>query len=118
MVMTAIEHEISDEQVVELLDEMYSDPVIVCGMPMQQSRILKELDEPAFNEFRNGIEQWECSECGNVYDEEDKAEECWKTCSNTVECDHCGTTLLSKDAQYIEDDDCYFCSDKCKKEYW
>lgn len=109
--MSAVEIEISDDKVVEFLDEIYPDDVIVCGMPMTQSRILKELDEPAFNEFRNNnmSNSWKCSECDAVYEEEDDAEECWKTCQDTAECDLCGEPFIRKD------DTGRFCSDKCRQ---
>ncbi len=73
--MSAIEHEITDEEYIEELNEIYGE-VEICGMTFDAGRALKELDPTAFDCGKSDLMKWECSECGAVYDEEDDAEEC------------------------------------------
>ena len=49
----------TDEAYEQMLDEVYSEPVMVCGMEMDQVRILKELDPIA---FQVGCSDWISSE--------------------------------------------------------
>ena len=66
----------SEEEYEEMLNEIYGE-VTICGMAMDQGRILRELDPVA---FRCGLsdepEQWECDECNTVHDTEEEATEC------------------------------------------
>ena len=49
----------TDEAYEQMLNEVYSEPVTVCGMEMDQVRILKELDPIA---FQVGCSDWISSE--------------------------------------------------------
>lgn len=81
---TKYEYNLSDEEFIDILDDIYGD-VKICGMSYSSGRALLKLDQIAFNCARADYEttlddQWECSECGEVYDNEDDAEEC---CTDT-----------------------------------
>ncbi len=111
--MTAIEHEISDDEYEQMLNDIYPEDVSVCGYKHSQGTLLKEIDPIAFQCGKSDEMKWECSECGNVYDEEDEAEECWKTCQDVVECNHCGETILEEKAFHNTDTGEFFCSMHC-----
>jgi len=68
--------EISDEDYEELLNEVY-EKVHIGDFTFDAGRIMRELDPVA---FRCGIaeepEQWKCSECDDIYDTEEEAEDC------------------------------------------
>lgn len=73
--MTAVEHEYTDDEWIEYLDEIYPE-VNVCGYYYSSGYLLKLIDPIAFDIGKSDAMRWECSECGKVYDEEDNAENC------------------------------------------
>lgn len=107
--MSAIEIEMSPNEYEDFLNELYGD-ITICGIEMQQGTILREVDPVA---FRCGLsdmpQQWKCSECGTIYDEEELAEECWEQCSDTVECSQCEKVILLEDAFHYPHTSEYFC---------
>lgn len=98
------EYEPSDEEVTAYLDEMYPNEVIVCGMPMSQSYILRRMDKIAFDEFSsNSFPGWICDECNTAHDTEQEAKDC---CQEF--CDNCGEPVeglesLCEDCQAEEE---------------
>lgn len=82
----------TDAEIEDYLDEMYPEDVIVCGMPMSQSYILKHMDRIAFDMTGSDNMRWyKCDICGTVYKDdgaEDKAIECCQK-----ECSECGKDL-------------------------
>jgi hypothetical protein len=73
--MSAVEHEISDEEYMEMLDDIYPE-IDVCGYKYPAGQVLKEVDPIAFDCGKSDLMQWECSKCCTVYDEESEAEDC------------------------------------------
>jgi len=79
------EHDYTDEEVIDMLDEIYGE-VDICGFDYSAGRALKELDPIAFhqaaldladtNDRDNPI--WVCAECESEYNNEDEAEACCK----------------------------------------
>jgi hypothetical protein len=82
----------SDREIEDYLDELYPEPVIVCGYEMTQSYVLKHMDRVAFEMCGNDNMRWyKCDICDTVYkddDAEDKAIECCQK-----ECSECGKDL-------------------------
>jgi hypothetical protein len=75
-----IEFEMTEEEYRDMLDELYGD-VEICGMKFSSGRALQELDPVAFHRGKSDYEsnepsKWECGDCGEVFDEEDEANEC------------------------------------------
>ena len=99
-----------DDEIRDYLDELYPEPVLVCGMEMTQSYVLKEMDRIAFDMVGSDNMRWyKCDICDTVYkddDAEDKAIEC---CQEY--CDECGKDLddgesgLCEDCQIEEDNE-------------
>jgi hypothetical protein len=73
--MKAIEHEITDQEYEDELNNVYGE-VEICGMTFDSGRALHELDPIAFRCGQSDEMKWECSECGKVYDEEQDAADC------------------------------------------
>lgn len=104
------ENDPTDEEIRDYLDEMYPEPVYICGMIQNQAYALKELDPIAFQMIGNDNMRWyKCDICDTVYkddDAEDKAMEC---CQEY--CDECGKDLddgesgLCEDCQIEEDEE-------------
>lgn len=99
------EYEPSDDEVTALLDEMYPNDVIVCGMPMSQSYILRRLDKIAFDEIAsNSFPGWICDECDTTHETESDAKDC---CQEY--CSECGEPVegldLCENCQAIEDEE-------------
>lgn len=113
--MSAFEHEMTDSEYEDYLNEIYGD-VEICGQWFSSGRALRKLDEIAFNCSKSELTQWKCSECGDVYSDESEAEECWKTCCDVIDCDKCGDEVIIDDAVYSKEFDEYYCSEKCRKE--
>ena len=68
--------EIDEKEFEYQLNENYGD-VDVCGMTYSAGTVLREVDPTAFRcAMADEPDQWECSECGAVYDDEDEANEC------------------------------------------
>lgn len=78
---TPINKELTEDEFEEYLNEMYGT-VDVCGMTFDSGAILRELDPTAFRcgqaDYESELEpvEWECGECGAIYDNEDDAEDC------------------------------------------
>lgn len=77
-----IEREITESEYEDVLDDIYGD-ITICGMKYPSGRALKELDPVAFRcgkvDYEDSLDhQWECGECGIVYDDEDDADKCCK----------------------------------------
>jgi len=78
-----IENDLTNTDFEEILNDMYED-VNICGYIYSQGRILREIDEIAFNEMKNNYEdslnrdneQWRCLECEKIYDNKEEAEKC------------------------------------------
>jgi hypothetical protein len=77
------EYDLDNKEDAEMYDELLDSegPVIVAGMKFDPSYILKNLDETAyccgFNDYTDSLdERWECPECGEIHDDEDKAKYC------------------------------------------
>lgn len=77
----AIERELDDKEYEEVLNKLYGT-VEICGMTFDSGYALRELDPTAFRcekvDYEDGLEteEWKCGVCGNVFDNEDEAEEC------------------------------------------
>ena len=86
----------------EMLDDCY-EHFSMGEMTFYPSDILKSCDPIAyrvgFNDFFDDetILLWNCSECGEVHDSEDSAEDCCK-----IACENCGTLWNTED----EAEDC------------
>ena len=75
-----IERELTEEEYDEMLDDVYGE-VNIAGFTYNTSDALKELDPTAYRcgkiDYESDLDrQWECSECGGVYEDEVEAEEC------------------------------------------
>lgn len=70
----------SESQLEDLARDVYDQTVNVLGMEMDALYILKHLDEPAYAEILNGLQEDEtvfiCSECQSEYEDEDEAQGC------------------------------------------
>ena len=76
--MAAEQMERTEDEFEEYLNETY-ETVEVCGMQMDQGRILRELDPIAFRcAMADEPERWKCTECDNEYETEEEAGECCK----------------------------------------
>ncbi len=83
--MKAELYEYSNEEIRDFIDES-EEPVTVCGITFNASRILEELDPIAFSMVNDGMpEVWVCGECGAKFEDEDDAEHCCM-----FECPECG----------------------------
>lgn len=108
------EYEPSDQEIEDLLDELYPEPVEACGMEFSQSYILKNLDRVAFDMFGSDSMNWfTCDICGKLHQDDD-AEESARECCQRY-CDECGKELdddpqgnssdLCDDCQALEDEE-------------
>ena len=98
-VKTHDEAEISEDKYAEMLNDTLPE-VTVGRMSWGAGDVLREMDPIA---FRCGIadeQMWQCTECGNEYDDESEAEEC---CPRW-DCDVCGVTTDDEDDECCEDD--------------
>ena len=74
-----------EDEIIEMLDEIYGD-VEICGMTYSSGQALLELDPIAFRQAKLEIEDsnerdnpvWVCSVCDSEFENEDDAEECCK----------------------------------------
>jgi hypothetical protein len=88
-----VEYEMTEDQFIEELDEIYGQ-VDICGYKYSSGRALLELDPIAFrcgksdSEASHEVEEWECSNCHKTYDNESEAEDCC-----LVECKECEQKL-------------------------
>ena len=76
------EKELSDKKYEEVLNELYGE-VRLGGLTFDAGRIIRELDETAFNcgmaDYEDSLpEVWLCGKCGDEFDEEEEAEDCCK----------------------------------------
>lgn len=95
------EYEPTDDEITDLLDEIYPDDVVVCGMYMSQSYILKEMDRIAFDSFASDSMRWYvCDVCGEVHKDDD-AEESARECCQEY-CDECGQALPDGETDLCE----------------
>lgn len=86
------EYEPTDDEITEALDEIYPDDVIICGMSMSQSYVLKHMDRIAFDSFASDTMRWyRCDSCGVVYKSDDSEEEARECCQEY--CNGCGDDL-------------------------
>ena len=71
-----IEREKDEDAYEDMLNDIYGT-VTVCGYEHDQGTLLREIDPTA---FRCGLSdepiEYECGECGEVFDDEGDAEEC------------------------------------------
>lgn len=68
----------TDDEFEEYLNNSFGD-VDVMGTRFGSGTILRELDPIAFNcAMSDEPEQWKCTECDSVYENEEEAEECCK----------------------------------------
>lgn len=74
--MRAIEHTITEDKYEDLLNEVF-EHCVIGHIEFDAGRVLRELDPIA---FRCGMadepSEWECDECGEIYESEEEAEEC------------------------------------------
>ena len=95
------EDEPTDDEITEMLDEIYPDPVTACGMTFDQSYILKEMDRVAFDSFASDNMRWyKCDVCGTVYKSDDAEDEARECCQEY--CDNCGDDLPDGDTGLCE----------------
>ena len=78
--MNAIEREkeFTEDDYADYLDEVLGD-IEVGNLTFQASLIIRELDPIAFRCGMSDVEldpEWECGECGEVFETEEDAEEC------------------------------------------
>lgn len=77
--MKAKEKTITEKEYEEMLNEIYPEVCLGNGLVFTAGRIIRELDPIA---FRCGIAdepiKYCCSECEQVYDDKEEAEECCK----------------------------------------
>jgi hypothetical protein len=73
--MTALEHDMSDKEFEDELNENYGE-VEICGLTYAAGYALRQVDPIAFRCAQSDEMKWECSECGKVYGEEQDAEDC------------------------------------------
>lgn len=99
------EVEPTDSEITDYIDDIYYEPVMVCGMEMTQSYILKNMDEVAFYQYGSNNMRWyKCDICDTIYKDdgaEDKAIEC---CQN--HCVECGKEIDDDPDYYVMCDDC------------
>ncbi|MFA5307544.1 MAG: hypothetical protein WC365_08905 [Candidatus Babeliales bacterium] len=77
-----IEQELTEEEYDDQLNDIYGE-IDVCGYKWPASFVLHEVDPTAYNCGKNDFEgnldpKWQCSECEEVFDTEEEAEECCK----------------------------------------
>lgn len=76
--MNATETENRDDEYDDYIDEFST--VEIGSLTYSGSRVLKELDPIAYrcgySDFTDAYPSWDCGECGETFDSEDKAEEC------------------------------------------
>jgi len=76
-----VEKELTDEEFEDVLNNIYGD-INICGMTFDSGYVLRELDPTAFRcgkiDYEDSLEpeEWVCGECGEIYYNEDEAEEC------------------------------------------
>ena len=75
-----VETEITEDNYEEELNEIYGQ-VYICGFRFYAGTALRELDPVAFDcghaDYISELpEKWECSECGEQYEDEEAAKEC------------------------------------------
>lgn len=73
--MNATGYEWADSEFADYLNEAF-EPVTLFGCEYAAGDAIRELDPTAFRCMMADCQRWECEECGNVFDEEDAAEEC------------------------------------------
>jgi len=70
--------ELTKNEYEENLTEMF-DSIIIGYLTFNAGKIVRELDPIAFEQgMSEEPERWGCTECNNIYDNEDEAEECCK----------------------------------------
>lgn len=76
--MNAIQIELTEEKYEEFLNLIY-DEINIGSFTFEPGRILRELNPAAFRcGMAEELEQWQCSECDQIYENQDNAEECCK----------------------------------------
>ena len=71
----AEEYFMDEDEFATYLDERYGD-IDVCGYKYFAGHALRELDPTAFDCMQADTERWICFECGNLFDDEDDADNC------------------------------------------
>lgn len=99
--MNPQEHYKSEREIQDELTEQYGI-ITIAGLEFDSGRILREFDEPFFNEVLAESLQWECDICGALYDEDDKesAESC---CKEEFLCAECGDEPVENDGDLCDD---------------
>lgn len=80
-----VTHEMDEKEYEDFLNDS-EENVVICGIEYSAGMCLREVDPTAFRCSMNGYNdmiasddpQWECSICGNVYRDEEEAEDCCK----------------------------------------
>ena len=86
------ENDPTDDEIAEYLDEMYPEPVYVCGMEMTQSYVLKHMDRTAFDMTGSDNMRWyKCDVCDTVYKDDNAEDEAMECCQEY--CNECGCDL-------------------------
>ena len=78
MTNKAIQTSISEDEYEKILNEQYP-PIEIFGMEYGSGKVLRDIDETAFEQMFADDEdniRWECRICGEVYDLEENAENC------------------------------------------
>ncbi len=78
----------TERELEDLANDVYgNDDVSVLGIPMQSLYILKMLDEPAYSELLEGLQEYVdwyiCPVCGEEHEDESDAEDCCPEDSDT-----------------------------------
>ena len=75
--MHAKEYSMGDPDVDQWIDETHP-PVSIAGCTYAASYVLRRVDETAYRCLRLDLSdgQWECGECGHVWESEIEAEAC------------------------------------------
>lgn len=80
--MNATKKELTNDEFIDVLDDIYPDQVDICGYPMYQSNILKDADLIAFREaklnYEDGTMPYVCEVCEQEFEDFDHANNCCK----------------------------------------
>lgn len=87
----------TDDEIEDMLNEIYGT-VSICGSEYDSGYLLRKLDPIAFGMVDSDdplpdIEEYECGECGSMYNEIEDAEECCNAVDDddtSMDCPDCG----------------------------
>lgn len=78
--MNAYQKELTDQEMIDLIDDMCSE-VTIGNLIYSPGYVLQQVDEIAFDGWRNDEmdnQPWVCAECEAEYDDEEEADSCCK----------------------------------------